>query len=53
MKHSLNLKRETLAELTTSELTLVAGGASGPACPVWEFVEGAFDDPTILWCRTV
>lgn len=56
MKRDLSLKRETLSELTTPELSAVAAGLprdSGPACPVWEFLRENFDDPTILWCRTV
>lgn len=53
MKRNLVLRRETLSELTPRELAVIAGADSGPACPVWEFLQGAFDDPTILWCRTV
>lgn len=33
MKRSLSLKRETLADLTTDELTAVAGGDATGGCP--------------------
>ncbi|HWL35637.1 MAG TPA: hypothetical protein VNQ77_05535 [Frankiaceae bacterium] len=43
MRRSLSLKRETLAELTATELVGVAGGAqlSGPTCPALECVSNA------------
>lgn len=31
-RRTLSLKRETLAELASSELSTVAGGATGPTC---------------------
>lgn len=40
MKRTLTLKREALTELTTADLTAVAGAAplSGPTCPVMSCV---------------
>lgn len=43
MKRTLSLRRETLAELTATDLTAVVGGAqlSGPTCPVVDCVSNA------------
>lgn len=51
MKRNLNLKRETLAELSATDLASVAGAAelSGPTCPV----PGCLEDMSLVWCRTV
>lgn len=55
MKRTLNLTRETLSELTTSELSLVAGGApalSGPTCQVADCLRD-IEEYSLIWCRTV
>ncbi|MDQ1713431.1 MAG: hypothetical protein QOE45_2881 [Frankiaceae bacterium] len=41
MKRTLNLRRETLSDLTVDELTSVVGGAQtaqGPTCPLLDCV---------------
>lgn len=53
MNRMLSLKRETLSELTAQELGSVVGADSGPACPVWNFLEENDPYPTIIFCRTV
>lgn len=43
MTRTLALKRETLTELTTDDLTIAVGGASGVTCPVKWCVENLSD----------
>ena len=58
MKRTLSLKREALTELTSTELTGIAGAADAltPDCPrttvIRECVAGITDDHTCLDCLT-
>jgi hypothetical protein len=38
VKRSLSLKREALAELTTTDLVSVVAGASGATCPATDCI---------------
>jgi hypothetical protein len=62
MKRTLNLKRETLSELTSDDLVTVVGGAGaitvqGPTCPVTRCADSDLSDllgclPTANGCAT-